>query len=289
MNIPGIKTDKAWLSVGLGMVFVIVFYLVVVSPFRTRNAEKREGLERLLTRLERYENKGYKIRNENWIKAEKAKLKEIKKAQHEYELFYQERDSYLEKIFESVNGEEIKDEALWTNRYIHGINVLLDKIKMREISFAENALPFRRWNLQIPTWDQIAPEQKRFWIIEELVNIILNEELKVDYLGGINFDTGNTKSANANTERYDVIPFTLKVSMNVTSLLLLINEFLKSKLSFEIKSIGIHGELNRVRILEGAEEPLRPGLPEERKGPRPSSVVDVVIHAFVPDFKTGNK
>ncbi|MCP4262620.1 MAG: hypothetical protein GY774_34720, partial [Planctomycetes bacterium] len=126
MDITDIKKNKFWISIWGGVIFVIAFYFCVVSPFWSINSEKMEGIERLLTRLEKYENKGYKIRNEKWIKAEEAKLEAVKKIQHEYELFYKERDSLLEKIFESVNGEEIKDEALWENRYIHGVNVLLD-------------------------------------------------------------------------------------------------------------------------------------------------------------------
>jgi hypothetical protein len=285
MDISGIKKNKFWISLGGGIIFVIVFYFCVVSPFRLRNIEKMESVERLLTRLERYEKKGYKIRNEKWIKAEEAKLEAIKKIQHEYELFYKERDRHLEKIFASGNGEEIKDEALWENRYIQGINVLRDNIKKREIPLGENALPFKQWKMEIPTWGEIVPEQKRFWITEELVNIILKEELKVDYLEGINFEMENTVSDNVYTELYDIIPFTIKVSMNVESLLFLINELLKSKLSFEIKTINIGGALNRFRASEGVGESFRFGRSVEKRMFRSPSIVDVVIDAYVMDFK----
>jgi hypothetical protein len=285
MDISDIKKNKFWISLGGGMIFVIVFYFCVVSPFRLRNIEKMESVERLLTRLERYEKKGYKVRNEKWIKAEEAKLEAIKKIQREYELFYKERDSHLEKIFTSVNGEEIKDEALWENRYIQKLNVLLGKIKKREIPLGENALPFKHWKVEIPTWREIVPEQKRFWITEELVNIILKEELKIDYLEGINFEIENAVSANVYTELYDIIPFTIKVSMNVESLLLLINELLISKLSFEIKNINIGGELNRFRVEEGVGKSFRFGQSVQQRRFRSPSIVDVVIDAYVMDFK----
>jgi len=188
MDITDIKKNKFWISIGGGVIFVIVFYFCVISPFRSRNSEKMESMERLLTRLERYEKKGHKIRNKKWIKAEEEKLEAIKKAQQEYELFYKERDGRLEKIFESVNGEEIKDEALWENRYIQGMNILLGNIKNREIPLGNNALSFKQWNVEIPTWEEIVPEQKRFWITEELVKIILNDKLKIDYLESISFE-----------------------------------------------------------------------------------------------------
>ena len=244
-----------------------------------------ESMERLLTRLERYEKKGHKICNEKWIKTEEEKLEVIKRVQQEYKVFYKERDRHLEKMFESVNGEGIKDEALWENRYIQRKNVLLEKIENREISLGKNALPFKQWKVKIPTWEEIVPEQKRFWVTEELVRIILMDELKVDCLEGINFEMEDAVSVNANTELYDIIPFTIKVSMNVESLLFLLNELLKSKLSFEIQTINIGGELNRLRVTKGAGESSGFEQSAQRRRPRPPSIVDVVIDAYALDFK----
>mgnify|MGYP004002000849 FL=1 len=285
MDITDIKKNKFWISIGGGVIFVIVFYFCVISPFRSRNSEKMESMERLLTRLERYEKKGHKIRNKKWIKAEEEKLEAIKKAQQEYELFYKERDGRLEKIFESANGEEIKDEALWENRYIQGMNILLGNIKNREIPLGNNALSFKQWNVEIPTWEEIVPEQKRFWITEELVKIILNDKLKIDYLESISFEREGAVSANAYTELCDIIPFTIKVSMNIEGLLFLMNELLKSELPFEISTINIGGELNRYRMMKGAEESARFGQSAQKGKFRAPSVVDVVIDAYVLDFK----
>ena len=285
MDITNIKKNKFWLSIGGGVIFVIVFYFCVISPFRSRNSEKMESMERLLTRLERYEKKGHKIRNKKWIKAEEEKLEAIKKAQQEYELFYKERDGRLEKIFESANGEEIKDEALWENRYIQGMNILLGNIKNREIPLGNNALSFKQWNVEIPTWEEIVPEQKRFWITEELVKIILNDKLKIDYLESISFEREGAVSANAYTELCDIIPFTIKVSMNIEGLLFLMNELLKSELPFEISTINIGGELNRYRMMKGAEESSRFDQSAQKGKFRAPSVVDVVIDAYVLDFK----
>ena len=285
MDISDIKKNRFLLSLGGGLVFVIVFYFCVVSPFRSRNSEKMESMERLLTRLERYEKKGHKICNEKWIKTEEEKLEVIKRVQQEYKVFYKERDRHLEKMFESVNGEGIKDEALWENRYIQRKNVLLEKIETREISLGKNALPFKQWKVKIPTWEEIVPEQKRFWVTEELVRIILMDELKVYYLEGINFEMKDAVSVNANTELYDIIPFTIKVSMNVERLLFLLNELLKSKLCFEIQTINIGGELNRLRVTKGAGESSGFEKSAQRRRSRSPSIVDVVIDAYALDFK----
>ena len=285
MDISDIKKNRFLLSLGGGLVFVIVFYFCVVSPFRSRNSEKMESMERLLTRLERYEKKGHKICNEKWIKTEEEKLEVIKRVQQEYKVFYKERDRHLEKMFESVNGEGIKDEALWENRYIQRKNVLLEKIENREISLGKNALPFKQWKVKIPTWEEIVPEQKRFWVTEELVRIILMDELKVDCLEGINFEMEDAVSVNTNTELYDIIPFTIKVSMNVERLLFLLNELLKSKLCFEIQTINIGGELNRLRVTKGAGESSGFEQSAQKRRSRSPSIVDVVIDAYALDFK----
>ncbi|MFQ5687071.1 MAG: hypothetical protein ACE5GV_10460, partial [Candidatus Scalindua sp.] len=163
MNLSDIKRSKFWLSMGGLMIFVIALYLFFVNPFRLKNIKKTETIENILTRLESYERKDVKLRNAKWIKAEEDKLVTAKEVRREYEVFYKERDRHLEKVFTSVNGEEIKDEALWQNRYIQEVNVLLDKIKNHNIALSENTLPFKEWNAAIPAWEDIVPEQKRFW------------------------------------------------------------------------------------------------------------------------------
>ena len=266
MNISNIKKNIFWISIGGGVVFVTALYIFAVNSFRVKNIKKVEIIENVLTKLELYERKGFKIRSEKWIQAEEAKLEMIKKLRLESEEFYKEQDRQLEKICTSVDGEEIKDEALWKNRYIQGVNVLLGKIKRRNVSFSENALPFKEWKSEIPTWEYIIPEQKRFWITEELINIILKEELKVSYLEGINYGVERFVSANAYVELCDIIPFTIKVSMDVEGLLSLINEFLKSKICFEIETVNIRRSVQKGNI-------------------QSSSTVDVVVAAYVLDFK----
>ncbi len=264
------------------MIFMIALYLSFVNPFRLKNIEKAETIENILAKLERYERKGVKLRNAKWIKAEEDKLVTTKEARQEYEVFYKERDHHLEKVFTSVNGEEIKDEALWQNRYIQEGNVLLDKIKNHNIALSKNTLPFKEWKAAIPTWEDIVPEQKRFWIAEELINIILKKEMHVSYLEGINFGKEKTPHASAQAELFDIIPFSIKIRMNIEGLLFLINEFLKSKICFEIETINVSGELNRLRSPKGTEKPYQSVHISNIQSP---SMVDVVIEAYVMDFK----
>lgn len=274
MNISDVKKNKFWISIGVGMLFVIAFYLFLVSPFSWKNIKKAEMIDKALARLERYERKGVKIRNAKWRKTEESKLEMIKEVRQEYEGFYKERDRYLERVFASVKGEEIKDEALWQNRYIQEANVLLDKIKNYNIALSENSLPFQEWKEGIPTWEDIIPEQKRFWIIEELIDIILKKEIKVDHLESINFSKGGDPPANAYAELFDIIPFTIKVRMDVGGLLFFINEFIRSKICFEIDTINISGALNRQRLQKKAGS-FYQSVP----------IIDVIVEVYVMDFK----
>ncbi|MCP4266845.1 MAG: hypothetical protein GY777_14955 [Candidatus Brocadiaceae bacterium] len=284
MNIEDIKNNKLWFFVVGGVIFVIAFYFSIVIPFRSRNIEKMKVLKNVLSQLERYKTRGINIHNEKWIKEEKSKLEAISSAQTEYKLFYKKRTDHLEKIFDTVYGEEIKDEALWENRYIQEVNVLLGKIKKRHISLSENALPFKRWKLEIPTWEEIDQEQKRFWVTEELINILLKEELHAGSLDSINFEKEEV-STSSHPESYDVIPFTLKASMDVESLLFLINNILKSKICFEIKTISISGELYRLQPQERTEKRYKLDRSGQKKETQSSSTVDVVVKADVLDFK----
>ncbi len=285
MNITDINNNRLWFFIVGGILSVIAFFICTVSPFQSRNAEKTKIIESILTRLERYKKQSICIHNEKWIKEEKTKLGAIKKVQSEYKSFYKKRDNHLEKIFDTVYGEEIKDEALWENKHIQEVNVLLGKIKKQHVSLNENALPFKRWKLEIPTWEEIALEQKRFWITEELINIILKKELMTNYIESINFEKEDEASTNTFSELYNIIPFTLKVSMDVESLLFLINEILSSKICFEIKAINISGELYRLRSPGRRENPYKFEQAEQKRAAQSSSIVDVVVKADVLDFK----
>jgi len=282
MNLSNIKKNKFWISIGGVMISVTIFYLFVVNPFRLKNIKKAETIENVLARLESYERQGARLHNANWIKAEEDKLEAVREARGEYEGFYKERDSHLEKAFASENGEEIKDEALWKNRYIQEVNELLGKIRNHNVALSENALPFKEWKVEIPTWEDIAPEQKRFWIIEELINIILKKELGIGYLESINFEKEKSHRVSAYAELFSIVPFSVKAGMNVGGLLFLINEFLKSKICFEIETINVSGELNRLRSSKGAD---KPHLSLQINNIQSPSMVDVVIEAYVIDFK----
>lgn len=276
MNIPGIRENKFWIIISGAIGFMIILYLLFVNPYRGGNSKKIEEIEGMLAQLEVYKRKGLKIINEEWIEAEKAKLKTIEKDQLKYKELLREKDYHIEKVFGAENGGEIKDEALWESSYVQRANLLRENLVRSNISASGGALPFKEWGNEIPARDKIAEEQKKFWITEELLNIIQKKELKISKLEYISFRQEDVSPGNANPELYDIIPFTIKLSMNTEDILFLIDELLKSKICFQIETFNINGRLNKLRSSGSLEK--SDDIPY-------GNMVNVIIHAYAIDFK----
>ncbi len=274
INIPGgIKENKFWVVLGGAIVFMIILYLLFVNPYRTGYAKKVEEIESVLAQLEVHKRKGLKIINEKWIEAEKAKLKVIEKEQLKYKELLKERDYHIEKIFGAEDEGEIEDEALWKNTYVQRVNMLLDSLVRSNISASEGALPFKEWGDEIPARDKIAEEQKKFWITEELLNIMQKRKLRINNLESISFSQEEFSPSNMHPELYDIIPFTIKLTMNTENILFLIDELLKSKICFEVETFNINGRLDKLRSAKSG------GIPYGTR-------VNVIINAYAVDFKT---
>ena len=276
INIPGIRENRFWIVIGGAIGFMIILCLLLVNPYRVGNSKKIEEIEGVLAQLEVYKRKGLKIINEEWIETEKAKLKTIEKDQLKYKELLREKDYHIEKVFGAENGGEIKDEALWKSSYVQRVNLLRDKLMRSNISASGGALPFKEWGNEIPARDKIGEEQKKFWITEELFNILQKKELKISKLEYISFRQEDVSPGNTNPELYDIIPFTIKLSMDTESILFLIDELLKSKISFQIETFNINGRLNKLRSSGSLEKP--DDIPY-------GNMVNVIINAYAIDFK----
>ena len=276
INISGIRENKFWIVIGGAIGFMIILYLLFVNPYRGENSKKIEEIEGVLAQLEVYKRKGLKIINEEWIKAEKDKLKTIGKDQLKYKELLREKDYHIEKVFGTENGGEIEDEALWKSSYVQRVNLLRDNLVKSNISASGGALPFKEWGNEIPARDKIAEEQKKFWITEELLNIIQKKELKISNLEYISFRQEDVSPGNTNPELCDIIPFTIKLSMNTENILFLIDELLKSNICFQIETFNINGRLNKLRSS---------GSLEKSDDIQYGNMVNVIINAYAIDFK----
>lgn len=260
MNISVIKENKFWVIIGGVIVFMVGCYFYCTNSYRSETSKNVKDIDYALSRLEVYKRKGLKIINAKWVTAEKDKLETIKEKQLKYNELLGKRDVHIEKIFSTDRGNEIDDAALWKDMYVQRVDFLYNALSKSNVSASESALPFRKWGEGIPAWEEIVEEQKKFWIVAELLNIIQNKELKIDSLEAINFRKEGFLSNNASSGFYDIIPFTINVNMSIERILLLINELAKSKLLLEIETVNVNRELN--------------------------NVVNVIIDAYAIDFKT---
>lgn len=276
MKISVIKENKFWFVIG-GIVTVLLFlYILFAHPYRQKNTQNLEAIENILSQLKMYEMKRLSIINEEWIKAENVKLEMIRKERQKNIELLAERDIFLEKIFGSENEGEITDVALWKSRYIQRVSLLRNSLKKNNISMNAGALSFKEWGDEIPTWDSIVKEQKRFWIEEELLNIMRNEELKIHNIISIRFGQGDI-SPGIGTDLYDIIPCTISVNMEIEQVLFFIHELLRSRLCFEIDTVDIEGKLKKTRTLSVSTDAGKSIS---------DSTVNITINTHVIDFKT---
>ncbi len=263
MEISAVKKNKFWFIIGGAIVLMVVFYYFFTNSYRSDASKKEAGMERALSRLEVYKRKGVKIINAKWKPAEEVKLVKVKEKKLSKYKELSERDIHIEKIFSTGQGEEIEDVAIWKNMYTQRVNLLNDTLAKSNVPASEGALPFRDWGDGIPTWDEIVKEQKRYWIVEELLKIILKENLEIKSLGIVNFRQEGFYQNNASSEFYEFVPFTINVSMDIKRILFLLDALLQSKFPLEIEAVNINKKSD--------------------------NAVDVVIDAFVIDFKTGEE
>jgi hypothetical protein len=276
MNISGVRENKFWIVLGGAIVFMAILYVLFGNPYR-RGYSKRIGeIESALVQLEMYERKGVKIINEKWIEAEDARLKAIEKAQLKYKELLKERDYHIEKFFGVGNEGEIKDEALWKNSYVQRVDLLRGNLMRSNITAGRGALPFKEWGDEIPKRDKIVEEQKKFWITEELLNIIQKKELKISNIESISFRQEGVSPGNTHPELYETIHFTIKLSMDTEEIPFLIDELLKSKIRFEVETFNINGRLNKLRTLKKFEQSEEISY---------STGVNIIINAYAIDFK----
>lgn len=276
MNISGIRENNFWVILGGAIAFMVALYLFYGNPYRGKYSERLGQIKEAVAELEVYERKGGKIINEKWIKMAEMELEAIEKEQLEYKELLRERDYHIEKFFDAENGEGVKDEALWKSSYEQRANLLLDNLARSNIYAGRGALPFKEWGNEIPTRDKIAEEQKKFWITEELLNIIQKRELKVYSIESIDFGKEGFSHDDSNRDVYDIIPFTIKLSMDTEEIPFLIDELLKSKILFEVDTFMITGRLNKLRSSK---------LLETSEIIHQDTRVNVIINAYAIDFK----
>ncbi len=285
---PGIfvGVQGFWISMGIVFSILLLLLFVLIFPRSNQYARAYKDMQDLSTTLERYVVKK-DLYNEAWIASAKQKSELYDSEIEKCKSFLKEKDERLEAIFSREDTEKglmkIEDEVLWKNEYIKRVSVLLAKLEASNVAVSEGALPFHNWGPDIPAWDAILSAQKRFWILEAIVNIALNDT-GTRRLGKITFRESSPTYDPSFAQFYTVIPITLKVELQADRIQFLLQDILKSDILFVIEGITILStdSILDTDALTGNENA------SSKKGTNnhlSNLIIDVTIDAYVIDYK----
>lgn len=275
-----------WISIGIVFFILLILVFVLIFPLSNQYARAYKDIEDLSTALERYAVKK-DLYNDVWIASAKRKSelhdKEIEKCRS----FLKERDDRLEAIFSSEDTEKglikIEDEALWKNEYTKRCSALLTKLETHNITVSEGALPFQNWGPGIPTWDTILPAQKRFWILEAIVNAALND-IGVTKLEKITFRESSHTYDPSFAQLYTAIPITIRIELQADRIQFFLHDILTSDIPFVIEGVTILSTdkvLNPSALMRNEDASSKEGTNNQVSNP----IIDVTIDAYVIDYK----
>jgi len=231
-----------WISIGAVFLIMLILLFVFIFPLSNKYAKTYKDLDDLTIPLENYALKVKNIYNDKWITSKKLETDLYEKELEKCKSFLKEKDNSLETVFvidDPTKGPvRIEDEALWKNEYVKRVSGLLTKLKANNITLGEGALPFHNWGSDIPTWDAISPVQKKFWILEALVKVALNNA-GITKLEKIAFREASFTYDPSLVKLYTVIPITIQVELQADRIKFLLHEILKSDIPFVIEGINI--------------------------------------------------
>lgn len=272
----------------MGLVFcaLLTLLFVCIFPLSKQYTRTCKNLEDLSSALERYTAKK-DLYNESWIasKVQEAELyiKEIENCKS----FLKGTDDYLESVF-MIQGQEerlvkVEDEALWKNEYGKRISAILAKLEENHIAVSNGALPFQNWGTEIPTWDNILSAQKRFWIIETIVNIALHNQ-GITKIEKIAFKEACCSYDPVYTNIYTTIPVTMKFELPADRIQFLLHDILQASVPFIVEGVAISSTGKILHRDSSAE--MKNAVNADANNLEPNLIAEITIDAYVLDYKT---
>ena len=195
------------------------------------------------------QRKGKNIYNEKWIKAKEEDINYFNDELSASKEFLKERDIKLERVFVDSNDIEVKDEALWKRHYRERSNYIHELLASNDVSINEKNFNLKTWDLKLPTTEEIFAEQKRFWIQNEVVNIIIKNKHAISEFYYLNFKDKPLVENKLTTNLFRAIPISLKLEIENTMILYLISDILGSDLNFFIESVKLEQNKDENRRL----------------------------------------
>ncbi|MCF6149509.1 MAG: hypothetical protein E3K37_12725 [Candidatus Kuenenia sp.] len=277
---------RFWIITGvIFLVMIIVFFTVNYSLLK-QHTTIHNDLGNLSSMLERYAL-AKTTYNNKWISAKEQEANIYNEEIEKCRSLINRMDNQLEMTFSNNIPEKgvvkIEDEALWKQEYLKRGSLLLTKLEKSNIEFHESALPFYDWAANIPAWEEIIPEQKRFWILDALVNILL-KNTGVTKLEKISFKTVPNNIDTRYESLYSTIPLTISLELEAERVQFLLNELLKSGIPFVIENINIESTTKKTSHMNSGKTLGSSFKNQDAFMAMP--VINILIDAYVIDFKT---
>ncbi|MCR4319935.1 MAG: hypothetical protein NUV74_06320 [Candidatus Brocadiaceae bacterium] len=274
-----------WISIGTIFLILLILLFVFIFPLSNQYAKTYKSLDDLTVPLENYALRVKNIYNDKWITAKKLEADLYEKELEKCKTFLKEKDNRLEAVFlikDPIKGlVKIEDEALWKNEYVKRVSELLTKLEAKNITLGEGALPFHNWGSDIPTWDAISPVQKKFWILEAFINIVLNNT-GITKLEKITFRESSFTYDHSLAKLYTVIPIIIKVELQADRIKFLLHEILKSDIPFVIEGINILSTDKPFSSSSSTEN--EDSLPKDIGNHLPNPIINVTLDVYVIDY-----
>ena len=274
-----------WISISTIFLILLILFFVFIFPLSNQYDKTYKSLDDLTVPLENYALRVKNIYNDKWITAKKLEADLYEKELEKCKSFLKEKDNSLEAVFlikDPIKGlVKIEDEALWKNEYVKRVSELLTKLKAKNITLGEGALPFYNWGSDIPRWDAISPVQKNFWILEAFINIVLNNT-GITKLEKITFRESSFTYDNSLAKLYTVIPLTIKVELQADRIKFLLHEILKSDIPFVIEGINILSTDKTFSSSSSMEN--KDSLPKDIDNHLPNPIINVTLDVYVIDY-----
>src|SRR3989304_3551646 len=274
-----------WISIGAVFLIMLILLFVFIFPLSNKYAKTYKDLDDLTIPLENYALKVKNIYSDKWITSKKLETDLYEKELEKCKSFLKEKDNSLETVFvidDPTKGPvRIEDEALWKNEYVKRVSGLLTKLKANNITLGEGALPFHNWGSDIPTWDAISPVQKKFWILEALVKVALNNA-GITKLEKIAFRESSFTYDPSLVKLYTVIPITIQVELQADRIKFLLHEILKSDIPFVIEGINIMSTDKTFSSSSSMEN--EDSLPKDIDNHLLNPIINVTLDVYVIDY-----
>ena len=276
-----------WISISTIFLILLILFFVFIFPLSNQYDKTYKSLGDLTVPLENYALRVKNIYNDKWITAKKLEADLYEKELEKCKSFLKEKDNSLEAVFlikDPIKGlVKIEDEALWKNEYVKRVSELLTKLKAKNITLGEGALPFYNWGSDIPRWDAISPVQKNFWILEAFINIVLNNT-GITKLEKITFRDSSFTYDHSLAKLYTVIPIIIKVELQADRIKFLLHEILKSDIPFVIEGINILSTDKTFSSSSSTEN--EDSLPKDIDNHLPNPIINVTLDVYVIYYKS---